>query len=97
MSKLSKHLTRIRRRHAAVQKLKDKPKFRVGDKVRITKRIYKKDRDIYQREYLDLVQDSYRNKTVHTVSDVDDNGYIYLAGCRYAFLEDDLREVNREV
>lgn len=97
MTKLNKHLKRIRRRHEAVQRLKDKPKFEVGDKVRITKRIHKKERDVYQSAYLDLVRDSYQNKTVHTVSGIDEFGYIYLESCRYAFLEDDLRKADREV
>lgn len=97
MTKLSKHLKRIRRRHEAVQRLKDRPKFEVGDKVRITKRIHKKDYDMYQRSYLDLIRDSYQNKTVHTVSSIDELGYIYLENCRFAFLEEDLRRVDREI
>lgn len=97
MTKLSKHLKRIRRRHEAVQRLKDRPKFEVGDKVRITKRIHKKDYDMYQRPYLDLIRDSYQNKTVHTVSSIDELGYIYLENCRFAFLEEDLRKVDREI
>ena len=75
MTKLSKHLKRIRRRHEAVQRLKNRPKFEVGDKVRITKRIHKKDYDMYQRSYLDLIRDSYQNKTAHTVSSIDELGY----------------------
>ena len=97
MTKLSKHLKRIRRRHEAVQRLKDRPKFEVGDKVRIIKRIHKKDYYMCQRPYLDLIRDSYQNKTVHTVSSIDEFVYIYLENCRFAFLEEDLRRVDRDI
>jgi len=92
MPNLEKRLVRIRRRHNAVRKLKDCPKFKVGDRVRIIKRIKTKDRFMYQKNYVELLRDSFENKTIHTVSEIDKYGFIHLKGCQYIFLEEDLKK-----
>lgn len=92
MIKFVSHLERIRRRHNAVQRLRDHSKFKAGDKVRITKRIKTKDHFVYQKDYVELLRDSFENKTVHTVSEVDKYGFIHLEGCQYMFLEEDLKK-----